>query len=52
MQGEPVYGVKDEAEAHVGSGVVDVYDQVHGLFASFGPNLSVQLLSSPQFIGG
>lgn len=51
MQKDPVGGAEDETQAHVGSGVVKVTEQIHSLLASFGPKLSVQLMGSPQLIG-
>lgn len=52
VKSDPVYGVEDEAQAHVRSGVVQIYEQVNSLCASFGPQLSVQLLGSPHLIRG
>lgn len=38
VQADPiVVRVGDEAQAHVGRGVVEVTDEIHGLRASFGP---------------
>jgi len=52
VQCEPVQGVKDEAHAHVGSGVVEVAQQIHSLLALFGPEQSVNLLGAPHLVGG
>lgn len=41
MNCDPVKGVEDETHGHVGGGVVDVAEQIHGLSAPLGPELSV-----------
>lgn len=51
VEGQGVRGVEDEGQAHVGGGVVEIAQQVHGLRAPFGPKLSVQLQGSSVLIG-
>lgn len=51
MERDPVCGVGDQAQAHVGGGVVNVAQQVHGLLAPFGPQLSIELVRALDLVG-
>lgn len=51
MERDPVCGVEDQAQAHVGGGVVNVAQQVHGLSAPFGPQLLVDLARALLLVG-
>ena len=44
--------VCDKAQAHVGSGVVEVTDQVHCLPTAFGTQHGVQFFGSDYLVGG
>jgi len=53
MQADPIsVRVSDDTEAHVGRGVVEVTDQVHGLWAALGAQQAVELLGPDNLIGG
>lgn len=51
MERDPVCGVQDQAQTHVGGGVVNVAQQVHGLLAPFGPQLSIELVRALDLVG-
>lgn len=53
MQADPItVGVSNDTQAHVSSGVVEVTDEVHGLWAALGAQHRVQLLGPNDLIGG
>lgn len=53
MQADPVaVGVRDEAQAHVGGGVVEVTDEIHRLRAAFWTEHAVEFSGSDDLVGG
>lgn len=51
VERDPVCRVQDQAQTHVGGGVVNVAQQVHGLLAPFGSQLSIELVRSLELVG-
>ena len=52
MQGDPVKGIANEGQAHIGCGVVEITNQIHGVLAAFGPKLNIQFLGSSNLVRG
>lgn len=52
VQAHPIGLVSNDTDAHVGRGVVQITEQIHGLLAAPGPQLGVQLLGPPHLVRG